>query len=1102
MQPETTAGQKLLQAAYENLGYSKKLLDATDSPRDVAPEDWIDKGEWLSLAKKVGAEKVFFVKNNPVIVFAHHRSAEPEEQRKRFKEIWNMARPVLLFLASPGELAVYDLTRGPSKNLEDWNASLQQRRLAIVKTVAEVSEQLQHFKCEQIETGRAFETLDLEEETRADKALIDDLRFVRNELTKGRKPKRGLEPEYAHALIGRSIFIRYLEDRGVLIPKYFREVARSNPTWQRILDTVPLKTHADSEMATRLYLRVLSDKDFTYALFEQLAKDFNGDIFPIDQGEKKAVTVQHLETIQGFLRGDPKRENLFFFAYKFDVIPIELISSIYEEFYNTEEKKYKDTGTHYTPPALVEFLLSQVLTEECLRSNPRVLDPACGSGIFLVKAFHRIVRYRRQAQDGRPLSDQDLREILRDQIAGIDINPDAIRVAAFSLYLAFLQYKKPPDILIHLKKGKRLPNLKYEFRVKVKPEQHYNILLAANAFRIESHVDQSDTEVIRRFSADSADVVVGNPPWGTPPQKDKKGRKSLQVALDWCAARGLHVGNKELSQAFIHRAIDLLFDSGCAGMLVSSGVLFKTHPNSRAFRKEWLQSVILHKIVNFQHVRDVFFKSEIREKGSLSPFVSVVFSKTKTLPRNQIIEYWSMKKTAMIEKMQIAVANHADLKLIRQAEALADDLIWKTYWWGNHHDHHFVRALQMETELRQLSIGGQSLKSCDFGRGFDERSGDRPQRKHLTYKLLPTNRFRGYGPIDMSNLPQPPNPVYVEGNLRLYEGLRLLIKRGITQKGHKKGYIVARLATEPFCFRHSIYGIRLPDSGIQDAKVLLGILWSSLARYYFWMTATSWDMWHPEIYLEHIKKMPVRLPNSHNLRKRIIRIVDDLQNRSDEADLIMEKVKRSTRKEITKLENELDKAIFDLYGFTEAERDLVKDMCEVGLNLFYKGPKSKALKPLKITAREKTIGTADDLTESPTAVPNELRDYLLAFLQYWNRELQEEEGEFSWQIICPGGKFLMLAVVFATKSLKEPLPEINNSDEKEWASVLKRLEKTSMVPFGSRQVYVEGLVRSVSDTEIIIIKRNEKRLWTASMAREDAEATLLQAIHLQRAKRT
>jgi len=111
--------QGLLEAAYRELGYAEgALLNATDSPEGVAPDDWINKGEWLSLAKRVGAEKVFFVDDNPVIVFA---DSAPDQQRIRFQEIWNMARPPLLFLASPGDLAVYDLTRGPAQTADQWN---------------------------------------------------------------------------------------------------------------------------------------------------------------------------------------------------------------------------------------------------------------------------------------------------------------------------------------------------------------------------------------------------------------------------------------------------------------------------------------------------------------------------------------------------------------------------------------------------------------------------------------------------------------------------------------------------------------------------------------------------------------------------------------------------------------------------------------------------------------------------------------------------------------------------------------------------------------------------------------------------------------------
>ena len=63
--------QQLLAAAYKDLGYAEgDLFDAADSPSGFTSEDWINKGEWLALAKDVEAEKVFFVDNNPIIVFA------------------------------------------------------------------------------------------------------------------------------------------------------------------------------------------------------------------------------------------------------------------------------------------------------------------------------------------------------------------------------------------------------------------------------------------------------------------------------------------------------------------------------------------------------------------------------------------------------------------------------------------------------------------------------------------------------------------------------------------------------------------------------------------------------------------------------------------------------------------------------------------------------------------------------------------------------------------------------------------------------------------------------------------------------------------------
>ena len=167
----------------------------------------------------------------------------------------------------------------------------------------EVTEKLQKLRRERIESGRFFEDKRFGDEHRADQALITDLRTVRRELLRVDQ----LLPRYAHSLIGRSIFIRYLEDRGILTEDYYRQVARERPAWLELLEAVPDMPYVDPEMAERLYVRVLSDKDFTYALFGRLARDFNGDMFPDVGDEKKAVTSKHLKLLQRFLRGNHQR---------------------------------------------------------------------------------------------------------------------------------------------------------------------------------------------------------------------------------------------------------------------------------------------------------------------------------------------------------------------------------------------------------------------------------------------------------------------------------------------------------------------------------------------------------------------------------------------------------------------------------------------------------------------------------------------------------------------------------------------------------------------------------------------------------------------------
>jgi hypothetical protein len=734
-----------------------------------------------------------------------------------------------------------------------------------------------------------------------------------------------------------------------------------------------------------------------------------------------------------------------------------------------------------------------------LTTHPRILDPCCGSGIFLVEAFRRIVRHRVYQNQEQRLSWQELREILKNQIAGIEINSEAIRITAFSLYLALLNYQEPRNILSQIKRGEKLPFLIYQANG-LSEDNHFNNLVCDNAFQEFSNSE--DLILSRNFSSQCADVVVGNPPWGSPKTKDKKGTKDLNIALQWCQERDYPVGDKERSQAFIWRVFDFLKDNGWSALVVSTGILFKTHDKSKEFRQKWLNSVLLKEVVNFAHVRDIFFKSgnKNQSSASISPFASIIFQKvnqTELTLKDQVVTYWSAKKTAMIKNVQAVILSVMDRRGIRQSELFYNDSLWKIYYWGNHQDAGLIQGITLAPALKELHDPNNS------GQGFTTGSAYSAPQWLSEYQNLPIPKFQRYSSIQKDWFTSSPKKVHRIANESLFYGERLLIKHGISQASRKKGEIIARLESENFSFTNSVNCIKLHDAEEWKYKIILGTLWSSLSRYYFFLTSSKWGIWHDGIYKDEYLSLPIIFPKDQGIREKVIDIVEQLQNCNPIKYSIEhpeEKTPEKIEAQLTELEYQLDEAIFDVYDLTIAERDLIRDMCDVGIEFYYNHINSKAVKPVE-SYPQQNQGLLNDINKNRQTQKG-LEGYLQAFLDIWNREL-EPDGEFSWQIIRPQFQGLenpMLAVIFSTQEYGEKPQPVSQSDQKQWIGIIAQLarqENGLLVPYNSHQIYLDGLVRSVSDTEIIIIKRNERRFWTRSMAREDAEATMLQIINLQ-----
>ncbi len=196
---QSESPRSFLDEVYKSLGYEEgTLLSATSYPNSETYEEWLDKGDWLALAHKVGAEKVFFVKNDPVIIFCTLQNNPQDEQSllETFRRVWCMSRPQILFIALPGELRLYRLDRPPTRDIESLRKNQQ---IELIKKVAEVAKKLQDYRREQVESGCLFGDSRFGGiDQRADKRLIQDLKTVRKSLL-----ATDLEPQYAHALIRR-----------------------------------------------------------------------------------------------------------------------------------------------------------------------------------------------------------------------------------------------------------------------------------------------------------------------------------------------------------------------------------------------------------------------------------------------------------------------------------------------------------------------------------------------------------------------------------------------------------------------------------------------------------------------------------------------------------------------------------------------------------------------------------------------------------------------------------------------------------------------------------------------------------------------------------
>lgn len=478
----------------------------------------------------------------------------------------------------------------------------------------------------------------------------------------------GLEAKTIDKLLITCILIKFLEDI---------KDNKGNHTLKKIY-----KKHQIDYFAEAL------EQGKCVAILGALANEFNGKIFDtFTETEKGKIATVDLTPIAQFLRAniDLETKQLFLWEqYSFQHLPAEVISGIYENFIQAEasRKGASEKGVVYTPIHLVNMLVDEVMPLEQpeLFKNKcfKVLDPACGSGVFLVAAYKRILQwwtinnYRKTGKVKYP-NKKVAQEILEKNIFGVDVEPTAVLVTIFGLTTAFLDKLTPKEIWDNLKfselKGTNIQELNF-----------------------------SDWAKVAKENEEKFDLVIGNPPFnpsslGTITNDDLK--ELFQTTVP---------GNK-LSLKFFEAA--LYFGKKVCMIIPSSILLYNKTGSAQKYRSKIFTDYSVKKIFDFTHLRETLFvklgsfRIDKQKKTGRTPVVAIILDKQKS--EHQPIEHVVIKRELFSEKKMQFEIDYYDYHEVRWDWATDEKLqfIWKVNLLGGGRLFHFIYRLSLLRTLKE-----------------------------------------------------------------------------------------------------------------------------------------------------------------------------------------------------------------------------------------------------------------------------------------------------------------------------------------------------------------------------------------------------------------
>ncbi len=514
--------------------------------------------------------------------------------------------------------------------------------------------------------------------------LIDNIRIVINLF---KKSDNKISQDLLNKIIIQSILIKFLEERidsdgkKLLSNKFFKKYDNANS----FIDV----------LKKRKFVELLSD-------LNDNERGFNGNVFHWTLDEQNLLKKIDLNLLADLL--DTKRLDLDstqiemefpdwrYFDFKY--IPVELISRLYEEFL-AEGKKVK--GLYYTPSHLAKLLVDECIPLKKYKDKDfdldsfTVLDPACGSGIFLVSVFKRLVQIWRLQNQMKSPNLKVLKKILKN-IFGVDKEEQAVNLASFSLCLALCTELDPLDIITNLK----FDDLK------------------------ENNIINSDFFECEKIKAKRFNLVIGNPPFVRGGTKDFANNTSIINDIS------IGIPNNQIALKFLADSYGFLKPIGLQCLIIkSSGLLYNSTSNH--FRETLFSNTNVVQIFDFTPLAE---GKSLWDNGARVGAAAIFIRNDKPNFNTNILHLTFRRTIATRERILFEIDDY-DLHFVNRAIAINNHSIWKINLLGGGRIKTLIDKLENQDTFKDFLLKNNCLTQEGHGTLVSNSSNPTNIRKRL-----------------------------------------------------------------------------------------------------------------------------------------------------------------------------------------------------------------------------------------------------------------------------------------------------------------------------------------------------------------------------------